>query len=79
MRKTILKRVRDFPRNISRMLKNLPTKFKYNVAIYKLNVYKTSIKKSPLSHSSAPREILILKYFENQALPILTIYFSTNN
>ena len=42
MRKTILKRVRECPRNIGRMLKKLPTMFKYNIAIYKL--YKTSIK-----------------------------------
>ena len=51
MRKTILKRVRQFPLNIGRMLKNLPTKFKYNVTIYMLNAYKTSIKKPPLIHS----------------------------
>ena len=50
MRKTMLKRERECPLNIGRMLKKLPTKFKYNVAIYKLNVYKTSIKKPPLIH-----------------------------
>ena len=51
MRKTILKRVRECPFNIGRMLKNLPTTLKYNIATYKLNVYKTSIKKPPLIHS----------------------------
>ena len=51
MRKTILKRVRECLLNIGRIVKNLPAKFKYNVAIYKLNVYKTSIKKPPLIHS----------------------------
>ena len=45
MRKVILKKVRECPPNIGSMLKNLSTKFKYNVAIYKLNVFKTSIKK----------------------------------
>ena len=39
MRKTILKKVRECPLNIGRMLKNVPTKFKYNIVIYKLNVY----------------------------------------
>ena len=43
MRKTILKRVRECPLNIGRMLKNVPIKFKYNIAIYKLNLCKTSI------------------------------------
>ena len=51
MRKIILKRVRECPLNIGRMLKNLTTKFKYNIAIFKLNVCKTSIKKPPLIHS----------------------------
>ena len=50
MRKTTLKRVRECPFNICPLLKELRTKFKYNVAIYKLNVYKTSIKKPPLIH-----------------------------
>ena len=59
----MLKRERECPLNIGRMLKKLPTKFKYNVAIYKLNVYKTSIKKSPLIHIWALRKILNIKIF----------------
>ena len=51
MRKNILKRVRECSLSIGRMPKNLPTKFKYSIAIYNLNVYKTSIEKPPLIHS----------------------------
>ena len=33
------------------MLKKFPAKFKYSIAIYTLNVYKTSTRKPPLIHS----------------------------
>ena len=72
MRKTISKR--ECSLNIGRMLKNLPTKFKYNVAIYKLNVYKTSIEKPPL----APRKILILRIKHCQYwkyVPLILLYY----
>ena len=42
----ILKRMREGPCNKGRMLKKFPTKFKYSIAIYTLNVYKTSTKKT---------------------------------
>ena len=42
----ILKRMREGPCNIGRMLKKFPTKFKYSIAIYTLTVYKTSTKKT---------------------------------
>ena len=38
----VLKRIREFPLDIGCMLKDVPTHFKYNIAIYKLNVCKTS-------------------------------------
>ena len=47
----ILKRIREWPLNIGRILKKFPTKFKYSIAIYTLNVYKTSTKKPPLIHN----------------------------
>ena len=34
----ILKRITEWTLNIGRMLKRFSTKFKYNIAIYKLNI-----------------------------------------
>ena len=47
----ILKRIRQWPLSIGRMQKTFPTKFKYSIAIYTLNVHKTSTKKPQLIHS----------------------------
>ena len=44
----ILKRVGEFPLNIACRIKSLHTQFKYNIATYKLNVYKTSAKQPQL-------------------------------
>ena len=50
MRKRI-KRIKEWLLNLGRTLKILPTKFKYNIAIDKLNVCETSTYKPPLIHS----------------------------
>ena len=42
MENRILKRVKESPHNITRMADLLHSKFDYNIATYKLNVYKTS-------------------------------------
>ena len=46
------------------MLKVFPANFKYNIAIDKLNVCKTSTEKPPLIHSRAANKtsILIIKH-----------------
>ena len=48
MESHILKRVRECPLNIACRIKSLHTQFKYNIATYKLNVYKTSAKQPQL-------------------------------
>ena len=50
------------------MLKKFPTKFKYSIAIYTLNVYKTSAKKTAINSQLRTKQNI---HFENQALPIL--------
>ena len=50
------------------MLKKFPTKFKYSIAIYTLNVYKTSTKKTAINSQLRTKQNI---HFENQALPIL--------
>ena len=52
------------------MLKKFPTKFKYSIAIYTLNVYKTSAKKAAINSQLRTKQNI---HFENQALPILKI------
>ena len=44
----ILQKLRDFFRNITRMLNILLTKFKCNIATYNLNEYKSHTKQSQL-------------------------------
>ena len=44
----ILQKLRDFFRNITRMLNILLTKFKCNIATYNLNEYKSYTKQSHL-------------------------------
>ena len=44
----ILQKLRDFVRNITRMLNILLTKFKGNIATYNLNEYKSYTKQSHL-------------------------------
>ena len=48
---SILQKVRDFFRNITRMLNILLTKFKWNIARYNLNEYKSYTKQSHLIYS----------------------------
>ena len=52
------------------MLKKFPTKFKYSIAIYTLNVCKTSTKKTSINSQLTTKQNI---HFENQALPILKI------
>ena len=52
------------------MIKTIPTKFKYSVAIYTLNVCKTSTKKTSINSWLKTKQNI---HFENQALPILKI------
>ena len=47
----IFKRVRECPLNIVCTIKILHTQFKYNIATYKFNVYKTSAKQPQLIYS----------------------------
>ena len=47
----ILQKLRDFFRNITRMLNILLTKFKCNIATYNLNEYKSHAKQSQLIYS----------------------------
>ena len=47
----ILQKLRDFFRNITRMLNILLTKFKWNIATYNLNEYKSYTKQSHLFYS----------------------------
>ena len=47
----ILQKLRDFFRNITRMLNILLTKFKCNIATYNLNEYKSYTKQSHLLYS----------------------------
>ena len=47
----ILQKLRDFFRNITRMLNILLTKFKCNIATYNLNEYKSYKKQSHLLYS----------------------------
>ena len=62
--------MREGPCNKGRMLKKFPTKFKYSIAIYTLNVYKTSTKKTSINSQLTTKQNI---HFENQALPILKI------
>ena len=47
----ILQKLRDFFRSIARMLNILLTTFKWNIAIYNLNEYKSSTRQSHLLYS----------------------------
>ena len=47
----ILQKLRDFFRNITRMLNILLTKFKCNIATYNLNEYKSYTEQSHLLYS----------------------------
>ena len=63
-----MNRVREYPLNVSRILKIFHAKLKYDIVTYNLNVYKTSIKQTSISlWLSTTRNI----NFENQALQIL--------
>ena len=44
----ILQKLRDFFRNVTRMLNTLLSKFKWNIATYNLNEYKSYTKQSHL-------------------------------
>ena len=43
------------------MLKLLPTKFEYNIPVYKLNVYKTSTKQPQIIYGWVAQKISILR------------------
>ena len=68
MKNDKLQKVRECPINIARMLNVLQIKFKCNVATFKLNMYKSSIKQPLLDYSRALPEISSIANTENTAL-----------
>ena len=62
----MLAKVKEYTFNIACMLNIYLTNFKYNNAIYKINVHKRSKTLSLLIYSSAPNIVSVLKisYFQ---------------